>query len=181
MVMALLQRQKWSPPQLRLAWLAILAFLPQLLVFYIPTIRNWIPDAWAAVGLVLSQVLLLVVCWGNRRQPGFWLLTIGLAMNLLVIVSNGGFMPISPQTASQLVPAGVLDSIQLGNRFGYGKDVLLLTEATHLPFLADRLLLPDGLPYQTAFSIGDVFIAFGAFLLMVIDNLPKNRKKDIVC
>jgi hypothetical protein len=177
-VQARLQRRRWSPPQVSLGWLAILAFLPQFIVFYLPPFRTRIPDLWVAVSLVLSQIVLLVFCWFNRRQPGFWFLTFGLALNLLVIISNGGWMPISPQTASHLVPAERLQSIPLGNRFGFGKDVLLSEEMIHFSFLSDRFLLPDWSPYKVAFSLGDLFIAAGAFLVMVIDTEKGKAEED---
>lgn len=160
-------KQPWQPPEVKGSWFAILAFLPQFILFYLPAGR-WIPDTWAAAGLVLSQVLLLAFCWLNRRTPAFWLLAAGLVMNLAVIVANGGFMPISPETASRLVPLESLQAIHPGSRFGHGKDILLLTEATRLVLFSDRLLPPVWFPYQVAFSLGDIVLATGAFFLMVL-------------
>lgn len=163
-------KRPWQAPEVKSAWFAILAFLPQYLLFYLPATRRSIPDAWVAAGLVLSQILLLVFCWLNRHLPAFWILAVGLALNLTVIAANGGFMPISPETAGRLIPQESLQAISLGERFGYGKDILLLQEDTRLALLSDRLLLPEWFPYQVAFSIGDVVIAIGAFLLMVLQG-----------
>jgi hypothetical protein len=153
-------------------WLVIVGFLPQFISFYLPATRTRIPDFWVSVGLLSSQILLLVFCWLNGRLSGVWLLALGLALNLLVIALNGGFMPISPQTASGLASQEVVQSIPLGSRIGFSKDILLLPSNTRLAWLSDDFLLPKGLPYQAAFSLGDVVIAVGAFWLTASQGKP---------
>ena len=150
-------------PDLRLVWLVPVAFVPQCLAFYLPATRKLISDDLAAAILVSSQALLLVFAWFNRGQAGFWALGLGLALNLLVIVLNGGLMPISPETLSRLVPDAPPGAWQVGRRLGSGKDVVLPIVVTRLWCLGDRFLLPTWFPYRTAFSLGDVFIAGGAF------------------
>ncbi len=167
-------KRPWVLPPLRSLWLVILAFLPQFLAFYWPATRTRIPDSLAAAGLVVSQIMLLVFCWLNRHTPGIWLLALGTALNLLVIVANGGLMPINVQAASRLVSPDILRLIPVGSRFGYGKDVLLLVEQTRLVWLSDMLLLPAWFPYQVAFSVGDLGIAAGAFWLTAIQRNPSH-------
>lgn len=163
---AWLKKRTWSIAQVRHAWLVLLGFLPQFFAFYLPVTRDRIPDAWAATCLVISECLLLVFCWLNRRLAGMWLLAIGTALNLIVIGTNGGFMPISPEIARHLIPPALLETLATGERFGAGKDILLLPMQTNFVGLSDRFLLPDRFPYQVAFSLGDILIACGAFWLM---------------
>jgi hypothetical protein len=163
--MARLQKRAWALPPLRALWLVIAAFLPQYLAFYLPATRAHVPDRLASAALILSQFLLLVFCWLNRRIKGIWPLALGTALNLTVIALNGGFMPISPQTAGQLTPAGQ-DLAGTGVRFGI-KDILLLPADTRLAWLSDCLLSPKVGPYRLAFSPGDIAIAAGAFWLTV--------------
>lgn len=158
--------RRLSPPNLRLIWLALLAFLPQWLAFYLPATRRLIPDYLAAAALVSTQALLLLFAAFNRNQPGFWVLSLGLVLNLLVITLNGGLMPISPATVAQLASDAPPQAWQIGSRLGISKDVVLPIEAMRLWWLSDRFLLPAWFPSRVAFSIGDVLIAIGAFRLL---------------
>jgi len=161
------QKRSYQAPRISFIWLAFVAFIPQALAFYLPATRARIPDAWAAASLIASQVLLLLFAWANRKLAGMWSLIVGLVLNLVVIASNGGFMPISPATATRLIPPAVVEAMHVGSRFGFGKDVLLLPEDTRLAWLSDRFLLPAWFFYQVAFSLGDIFIACGIFWLLM--------------
>jgi hypothetical protein len=155
----------YQPPDLGHFWLVFVAFLPQFAILYLPTVRQQIPDAWAGGILTASQLLFLGFAWLNRKLPGMKVLLLGAALNFTVMAANGGFMPISPQTASRLVPQEILQEIPPGGRFGT-KDILLHPQDTRFEWFADRFLPPIWSPYQVAFSLGDVFIAFGVFRLL---------------
>jgi hypothetical protein len=157
---------------LQYPWLVLLAFLPQWLFFAFPATRSSFPGAWAPFALVGSQIILLIFVWLNRTTPGFWLLGLGLILNLLVIILNGGLMPLSPETAAWLEPETQL--WRIGERFGFGKDIVLPVSATRLWFLADQLRTPDWLRYPVAFSLGDVLIASGTmWLLWTLGGPPR--------
>ncbi len=177
--LARLQKRPWTAPPLRKPWLAIIAFFPQFFILYLPATRTRAADDLTAAGMIISLALLMVFCWYNLQLSGVWLLALGLFFNLLVTTTNGGFMPISPQTASRLVSAETLAALGNGSRFGY-KDILLLTEQTHLIWFSDHFLPPEGFPYQVAFSLGDVFIAAGAFWLMVTQGKALETPKNTI-
>jgi hypothetical protein len=114
--------------------------------------------------LLLSYALLLIVVWVNRRLSGMALIGLGLALNLLVMLVNGGYMPISPEALS-MSGHTELATQEPGVRLASSKDVLLLTTQTRLWFLSDILVIPPPFPLPTVFSLGDAVIAVGAFWL----------------
>ncbi len=170
------QKRPYRAPDLKLIWLAIAAFVPQLIVAYLPSTRSLLPD-WLAAGLLAASLVgFLAFIWINRRLPGMWVLFLGVALNLAVMLANRGWMPISPETASHLPGGGNAAAEGLGERFGQ-KDILLLPQDMRLPYLSDRFLLPGWSPYQVAFSLGDIFIAVGAFWLLVSGGSDGGKEK----
>lgn len=99
---------------------------------------------------------------------GFWALGAGLALNLLVIALNGGWMPISPETVAQLASGASPAAWHIGERLGTTKDIVLPVAMMRLWWLSDRFALsvPPPFPWRVAFSLGDVLIGSGAFSLL---------------
>jgi hypothetical protein len=144
----------------------MIAVIPQMFSFHLPGLTGVTSDKMAIGILICTQVSLLFFVWVNRTLPGFGALGIGLLLNLAVIAANGGLMPISPEIVHKLSPNVVIEASDFGNRLGTSKDILLTIENTRLLLLSDILVLPEWIPYRVAFSIGDIFIAFGAFWLL---------------
>jgi len=157
------QARRLAPSGLHWVRIALVAFAIQWSAFGCPSIRTRLSDQTAALALIISLVLLLVFAWANRRQPGFWILILGTCLNLLVIAANGGFMPVSPETVHAFAHQALQTHLVIGERVGYSKDILLPASETTFWFLSDRFLFPAWIPYQVAFSLGDVFIVCGAF------------------
>ena len=137
----------------------------QAVVIYLPTPAPTLPWLRAAF-LIFSYALLAGFVWWNRRLPGIWILGIGMLANWIVILANGGHMPI---TYDALVAAGKSDLVTrpLAGTYVFGsKDILLAREETRLWFLSDIFVIPPPLPIRSVFSIGDVLIALGLFRLL---------------
>jgi hypothetical protein len=155
-------------PQLRVPALVMLAFVPQGVAFYLPATRELLTAAQLSHILVLSQLLLLLFALINLDQAGFRMLSLGVGLNLLVITLNGGMMPISPETVMRLAPHASPDAWQVGERLGTSKDVVLPVGSTRLWWLSDHFVLPVGLHRRVAFSLGDIFLAVGAFRFLTM-------------
>jgi len=169
-------KRPFSIPDLHAIWLVLIAFVPQWVAFYLPLTRQLVSMELAAAALVSSQALLLLFAWFNRKHGAFWVLGLGLILNLTVGVLNGGLMPISLDTLMKMKLDTPVAGWQMGGRVGSSKDILLSPAQTRLAWLSDHFLLPAWFPYKAAFSLGDVFIAIGAFWLLWSSGAPKLNK-----
>jgi hypothetical protein len=150
---------------LRWGWLVITAVIPQILTFQIESTARMIPEIVVPIIQLVSMGGLLLFATINLTAPGFWALWLGLAGNLLVIIMNGGWMPISLETIIRLRPDLPLSNWEIGSRLGFGKDRIMNSAEINLAWLSDHLSLPALFPH-IAFSIGDIFISIGAILLL---------------
>jgi len=110
--------------------------------------------------LALSYSLLLTFALVNVRMPGMFLVVIGLACNMTVIVVNGG-MPASTQA---LIDSGQADVVAYVREQGADKHHLL-TDDDRLTFLADVIAVPQ--PIGQAVSVGDILVYAGLTWLIV--------------
>lgn len=165
MARAELDKRRYQSLELKKTGLVLLAFLVQLCIFQLPRLGLPLRDGWAAIALIASQILLVVFSLVNIQKPGFSLLAIGTLLNVIVMAFNGGWMPMAPETISNLYPQASPQSWTLGERLWNSKNIVLGEEMTRLPFLSDRMLIPEWSPYRVAFSLGDVILSVGAFWL----------------
>ncbi|MFQ6019614.1 MAG: DUF5317 domain-containing protein, partial [Dehalococcoidia bacterium] len=157
--------------RIKLGALVLLAFGLQTLVIYAGLGQL---DVWGRVLFVLSYLLLFVFVWANRRHLGLAIIGVGLLLNFLPIASNGGLMPVSPQTAIRAGVADRLAELRLGDPIPGSKNVLLDKDDTRLQFLSDTLVLDNPVGVY-AYSVGDMVIA-GGLLVTLAQLLPRPRR-----
>ena len=124
----------------------------------------------------LAYGLLLITLWQNRAYPGLALAFVGVASNALVIMVNGGYMPVwlPAYEASGLTgPLGTVLHTPLPATLG--SEFLL-----HLGPLGDLIPLPLP-PFQNVASIGDLFLTAGLsfFLFSTLLSVPENARDAI--
>lgn len=176
-IIASLKGVPYQTKELRHLWLVLLAALPQMLVFFLPVTRDRIADHWVPIILIVTQLILLIFVWLNRKSPFFWLMGLGLLLNFLVISLNGGWMPISPATlATENIPSS---QWQIGSRLGDSKDFVLAKESTNLWIFSDILTLPKWIPYRVAFSIGDVLLGLGVIGFLIQSIQVEQDTKEV--
>ncbi len=107
---------------------------------------------------VLSYVLLVFALVKNLKLPGINYILGGTVMNFIVIVLNGGLMPVR----ADVIPQHLAKALATG----HGGTHVLMTEGTRLAFLADIFYI--SLPYQhSLISMGDIIINAGILVLIV--------------
>jgi hypothetical protein len=150
--------RRFEQLHLRWPWLAVAGLALQ----FVP-----LPDGASGTDLVVrtavlscSYVLLIAFAALNIRLAGVPLIVAGLALNLLVIASNGG-MPVSREA---LESSGQGDVLQELIDEGAAKHHLLTDDDVLTP-LAD--VIPVGGPIKQVVSLGDVFVYAGVVWLIV--------------
>lgn len=134
------------------ALLAGLFVLQAMLVLYIPG-----RTVFHVVLLVLSQIALIFLCLLNRHLPGAKLFALGIILNMAVMVANGGWMPVTPETHRFVHPDR---TVEVQARPSSSKNIVLPRTETNLWILSDviRVSLPW---HRNAMSIGDVLLILG--------------------
>ncbi|MGI8874062.1 MAG: DUF5317 domain-containing protein [Egibacteraceae bacterium] len=140
--------------RLRATWLVFAAVGLQLSLGLVGA-RGGPVDALATPLLAASQLAVVGFVAANRYLPGMPLVLLGLGLNALVIIPNGG-MPVSAD-ALRAVGGATATIAEPGKH-------RLLTEADVLPALADVIAVPL---LRTVISVGDLVLAAGIGVLVV--------------
>jgi Family of unknown function (DUF5317) len=134
---------------------------------------------WAVAGLVIQIFIISLLpgdAWGlseeihlatyfmlgaflvaNRHIPGLLVIALGGALNFAAIATNGGVMPADPDAVEA---AGIPQKV--------AGDFINSAPASEAPlgFLGDIFYTPSWFPIHNVFSVGDIEIVLGAFLLL---------------
>jgi hypothetical protein len=158
-------------------WPALLAAFAVELVLYNPPVNRLEfamaagPSIW-----VLCKVLMLAVLARNavvdaHGRPAWLVIFVGIALNTLAIVANGGHMPQSPEAAAAVWGA---DYVRADAYSGHLENISWMGPDARLPWLCDILPLPRWLPRPNVLSIGDVLLALGvgAWIFAIVSRTP---------
>jgi Family of unknown function (DUF5317) len=138
---------------LRKPALALVAIALQILVISV------IPGGDQTIHTTLhlaSYFLLGAFAFANRRIVGVPIIALGGLSNFIAIAANGGVMPTHPD-AVESVASTAAEGEFINSR---------VIEDARLQFLGDIFATPTSLPLHNVFSIGDVFLLIGVFVLV---------------
>jgi MFS transporter, DHA3 family, macrolide efflux protein len=168
--------------RLRLVQLLFLGLILRYATQFAIENGNNIADAVRLPLFATGFLLLLIGLWANREHPGIALAFVGILLNAVAIVTNGGYMPVWQPS---ILAAG-LPPTELGSAFH-----LIVGTATSGGITGDFLaqagplgdIIPIPIPFiRNVASIGDLFLASGlAFFLfatVVRDRAELSRGGD---
>jgi Family of unknown function (DUF5317) len=134
----------WQRFSVRWPWLIAITVVVRFAVVLPPLNRV---EAARFVYLAFLVVLLGWTLLHVGRLPGVWLVSLGTALNLLVIVANGARMPLAASPSGRLAGAGHIGQY------------VFMDSSTTLNWLGDWILVPGW--YGGVFSPGDVVVGLG--------------------
>jgi hypothetical protein len=141
--------------RLRAIWLFYVAIALQLAAFP-PMFFPWTTaDSVARPLWLASYGCLVAAAVVNRHLRGIVLVIAGMASNLVAVLANGGVMPTLPSAARG------------AGHMGAAKYNSVTNADPSLGWLVDRWAAPDWIPLANVFSVGDVVLALGAFVLVL--------------
>lgn len=140
-------------------WLIVVAIGLKFVLVRTPDLSPWLLAYGSALHAVV-YALLLTPLVSNLRLPGMALITTGTLLNAVVIIVNGGRMPVSERTLAALGKTSTIEAIAQGRSVTH----LLMDPDTVFPLLGDWIGLPP--PWTAAASIGDFLLAAGVIWLI---------------
>jgi hypothetical protein len=153
--------------------LLVLAFLIQAGLIFLGSRKIEFVLIYSSYALAFSYVVLLIAVWYNKKLKGMKIIALGIAFNFIVIVANGGHMPV---LLSSLYKAG-LDDFALVLKEGTYITHTLISENTLCAFLADVIPLSPPFPDPSVVSAGDFLMFYGVFRLIQNAMLKKQNSE----
>ncbi|MEA1940466.1 MAG: DUF5317 domain-containing protein [Candidatus Caldatribacteriota bacterium] len=117
---------------------------------------------YSSFAMIFSYILLLIAIWYNKNLEGMKFIALGIIFNFLIILANGGHMPV---LLSSLYKAG-LNDFALVLKEGTYVTHTLITGKTLFSFLGDVIPLPPPFPDPSVVSVGDFLMFYGVFNLI---------------
>ncbi|QEK11332.1 hypothetical protein FQB35_02515 [Crassaminicella thermophila] len=149
--------------------LFILALILQImLIFETPFLSRYEGYVYA-----ISLIFLLIVLVINIDKKGFWVLLIGVTLNLLVIFLNNGKIPISFESLDLAGKISLIEGIKSGEILRY---IPLEDAKTWTKFLAKCIVIPKPYPLSKVISVGNIFISLGIVLFIQGEMIRIRRR-----
>lgn len=148
--------------KLRAGWIFPILLLAQMIVYIGQAKIDWLEQV-SGIIFVVIYIAGQVFLWINRNQKGFKILLAGVFMNFVVIMANGGRMPVSKEMVEISSPESVAMLVEGTSNTKH----TLMTEVTRFPLFGDVIPITWPYPIPQVISVGDIVMNVGIFLFLV--------------
>ncbi|HTG46614.1 MAG TPA: DUF5317 family protein [Actinomycetota bacterium] len=131
------------------------------------------PGALGHVAVAASFALLMAFAVLNVDKPGLLLFAVGVSLNALVVIANGG-MPITREAVIRSDQAGTLPALVAG---AGGAKHHLADDRSVLLVLGDVTGVPS--PIAAAVSVGDLVLYAGIAWFVAASMHPAGRERQL--
>ncbi len=153
-------------PPAGLSWwpLALIVFVLQILVVQV---LGRIDDTQGSLWVLIpvTHFALLPFLLRNFKFLGMRIVFVGFALNLAVMIANGGLMPVEEYAIAADGRRDVED-LQVGQAIPATKNVFVAADGGRLGVLSDAIVLPLPRPLTRVVSAGDLLIVTGVMLAL---------------
>lgn len=122
-----------------------------------------------------SYTLLFIGIFFNINRLSFKLILLGTLLNFIVIMLNGGQMPVSEAAMLKAGLGADLKALLQGDIVTH----TIITKNTVLQFLGDVIMLPKPYPRPKVLSPGDILMAVGVFMFLQEIMVKKAPKRTL--
>lgn len=161
-IVALIRGGKWSnfkKFKFEMQWLVFIAIMLQVIIF------NSIWEKYQGLKIytneifIISMVILLIFFLANIKIRGIIAILSGTFSNTVAILANGGYMPADPALLKNILSNEEIVQMEAGFSNYHS---ILISEQTKLKYLCDIIYVPN----INVYSIGDLLIVVGAFIIV---------------
>jgi len=125
--------------------------------------------------IIISYGLIIIAVLLNISKRYMKVFLIGILLNFIVIVGNGGQMPVSLEGLKGINIENILPDREFDIKH------TAVNKDTKFVYLADIILIPKPYPLAKILSIGDIFLMLGTFLFFQDEMIYIKRKKYPKC
>lgn len=149
--------------------LVLIALIVQFLIFSDLPVSKILPNIIIILLHYATYLCLLIFIIRNAKNFGISIVGLGVLLNTVVIFANGGHMPTIPEN---LKNTSVGKSAEIIDQGVAVHNSAKMTSDTIFPWLGDIFYLPSWVPFSNVFSIGDILIAIGICVYIVMNMRP---------
>jgi len=118
----------------------------------------------------ITYLLMIITAILNINRNYMKIFLIGIILNLVVIMGNGGHMPVSLEGIKGINQETILPEREFDIKH------VAVNKDTKFVYLADIILIPRPYPLPKILSLGDIFLMIGVFVFFQEEMFIEKKK-----